>query len=79
LRNRAVEFGLDVVTFINDEVYQFKSSVVRAQGNALLTELFDSVRGRKEFTIIGLYYLVTMMLQDGNILKYVYEMPGPTY
>ena len=78
-RDKTLEIGLDCVRYINDQSYKYKSGLMKSQGDVMLNELFESSKRRKEFTIIGLFYLLTMMFKDKDILEYVYSMPGPTY
>ena len=78
-RNNQVEFGLDCVTYINQEAYKFKSGVARSQGDAKLTDLYEECNKRIEFTIKGIFYIISSMLRDETVMRYIYECPGPTY
>ena len=78
-KQKSVEFGVVCIDAINQEAHSFKSSIIKGQGESLLSDIFRGQRTRSDYVSIVLRELLQWCIQDDKICEFIYKLPPPCY
>lgn len=70
-------FGVEIINLVNDDVRTFPSPL----NNKINEEVLLSIcrKQAESLAAAGLSFLVELMHEDEDVLKYVHSMPSPSY
>jgi hypothetical protein len=80
-REKTYQYGLELVDKINDEAYNFETSLFKGSTSedALLTQLLKIRKQQESVCMIALRCLLKLCVNDPLICKYVYNCAPPNY
>jgi len=78
-KTQEIMYAIETLETINDEIYEYKTPVMKNQNEGLLALIFKAKKNRSEENcIVGITYVVKMALADDAVMEYLHKAPAPT-